>query len=520
MKSLNLPALEAALNLLPIRFAGPGGVAVVVHEGKEVASRVWGYASLETHARMTRRTRLPICSISKQFTCGSILGEFGGTEALEAVLPDFLPNFEGRRPTVRQLCDNQSWLRDYWAMTVLEGARAEQTFRREDALPMVAAIRGGHFHPGAGYSYCNCNYRILAELATAVSGKALEDLCRRHIWEPAGMATAVLAADTRHPVDSVTGYEGNDAVGFLAADNGVYWTGDAGISASLDDMLAYERWIDATREDENSIYRRISAKPRFADGSAARYGFGLAHDEISGLAVTGHGGALRGFRAHRLNARNERISVVVMFNHEADAHGAAVGLFRAGLGLAQPAGEAVASDWKGQWLCPTTGLLARLEPQGDMAKLRFATSPETLFQTAEGRLESTDTIVERNGEALRMRRLRDNLDTIMHPVPVVEMADAGEIAGDYVCAETGANLRIETHGGAAFVLFSGRFGEGRMEPVHPAGPDIWLVRTRRSMDAPAPGDWTLHISRDSSGRVSGAMLGCWLARKLDYRRAA
>lgn len=518
MTLLNIPALQAALDVLPIRFSGPGGVAIVVHEGVEVASRVWGYASLEEHARMTRQTRLPICSISKQFTCGSILGEFGDISALDDALPGFLPNLEGQFPTVRQLCDNQSGLRDYWAMTVVEGARAEQTFAREDAVPMVAAIRSGHFQPGYGYSYCNCNYRILPELVNAVSGQSLEDLYRRHIWGPAGMHTAVLTADTRNPADSVTGYEGNDAVGFFAADNGVFWIGDAGISASLDDMLAYERWIDATREDESSIYRRISAQPFFADGTPARYGFGLAHEVISGVSVTGHGGALRGFRAHRLNARDERTSVVVLFNHEADAHGAAVALLRAALGLPEPAGAPVGSGWYGQWLCAETGLLARIEAHGDKAVLHFATGPQTLFQTGEDRLESEDTIVERDGERLRMRRLQDNLDTVMHPVPAVQVADAGDIAGEYHCAETGTTMRIEAHGGAVFALFGGRLGEGRMEPVHPAAHDVWLVRTRRAMDAPAPGDWTLQVQRALGGKVSGVMLGCWLARRIEYQK--
>ena len=40
------------------------------------------------------------------------------------------------------------------------------------------------------------------------------------------------------------------------------------------------------------------------------------------------------------------------------------------------------------------------------------------------------------------------------------------------------------------------------------------------MDAPAPGDWTLRVRRDGNGKAAGLTLGCWLARGIDYTRAA
>ena len=60
---------------------------------------------------------------------------------------------------------------------------------------------------------------------------------------------------------------------------------------------------------------------------------------------------------------------------------------------------------------------------------------------------------------------------------------------------------------------------GGVAPVRPAGRDVWLLRPRRSMDAPAPGDWTLQIRRDARGAVRGLTLGCWLARGLEFTRS-
>ena len=58
-----------------------------------------------------------------------------------------------------------------------------------------------------------------------------------------------------------------------------------------------------------------------------------------------------------------------------------------------------------------------------------------------------------------------------------------------------------------------------MHPVHPVGEDVWRLSCRRSMDAPAPGDWTILVHRDDAGAVSGLTLGCWLARKIAYSKA-
>lgn len=517
MTKIDLAALRAALDALPKAYPGPGGVAGVMQDGKVIAARAWGYANVDTAQPMTSGTRLPICSISKQFTCQVLLAGGDDPALLDGKVAQFLPAFTDPLPTVRQLCDNQSGLRDYWALTVLHGAFAEQPFRREDALPLIARMKTGHFPPGTQYSYCNCNFRIVSELIEAETDQPLEALYRRHIWGPAGMKTAVLTADTAHPEDGVVGYEGSDATGFFPAANGVYWIGDAGISASLDDMLAYEGWIDATRDDTSSLYRRVSVPPTFADGSPASYGFGLSHETIGGLACTGHGGALRGFRAQRFNARAARLSVVVMFNHEASAHAAAEALILAALSAPPPAPAPIPEGWDGQWLAPN-GLLARLESGRRAARLSYATGDETLTLTANGVLTAPGVVLEQGAQGMTMTRTGDNSCVTLVPLPIVDSADGAEIAGHYRSAELDAELEIVARGGGVYARFSGMLGRGRMERMVPYGPGVWALATRRSMDAPAPGDWTVTVVREG-GEVKGLMLGCWLAREVTYQRA-
>lgn len=468
---------------------------------------------------MTSTTRLPICSISKQFTCGVLLDKFGDFAKLDGRVGAFLPAYQDRIPTVTDLCHNQSGLRDYWALTVLQGASAEQTFRREDALPLIAQMRTGQFEPGTRYSYCNANFRMLSEMIESETGASLEQLYREAIWDPACMETALLRSDTRRPADDVVGYEGTEETGYFPANNGIFWVGDAGISASLNDMLAYEAWIDATRDNAEGLYRRLSRRPNFRGGGPASYGYGLAHGEVAGAKVTGHAGALRGFRAYRMHAAAERISVVVLFNHDTDFFGAAASLLKAALGRDDPALAPMPDGWEGQWICGETGLLARLTSDRYGATLRYATFADRLTAQPDGSLASATASLVRDGANLTMRRADENLVVTLEPL-TASTGSGDEIDGRYESIELGATMVIEARDGGVYAGFEGMLGRGPMERVHPAGPDVWVVATRRSMDAPAPGDWTLRVRRDAAGRATGATLGCWLARGIEYARTA
>jgi D-aminopeptidase len=53
--------------------------------------------------------------------------------------------------------------------------------------------------------------------------------------------------------------------------------------------------------------------------------------------------------------------------------------------------------------------------------------------------------------------------------------------------------------------------------MYPVAADVWIIPTRRSMDASPPGDWTVRVRREG-GAITGLTLGCWLARGILYQR--
>ncbi len=512
--------LDRVLATLPRAYPGPGGAVAVLRDGETLVRHAWGWANAERRIAFTPRTLFRMCSITKQFTCSVLLDAFPDLSVLDDDVRARLPLLEQPAPAALHLCHNQSGMRDYWAVAMLHGSPVEAPFGDTEAARIVAGTRTLQFAPGTRYSYVNQNFRMLSEIVQERTGRSFSELLRSRIFERAGMAGAVLAADTRAMPDGTEGYEGTPERGFRAAENRVLWTGDAGLGASLDDMIAWERHIDATRDDPDALYSRLSAPVRFADGAPAAYGFGLQRATEFGRKVTGHGGALRGWRSHRMYVPSERVSVVVMFNHLTDAHEAAVDLLAAVLGEDRPPPAAPVAEpsWFGAYVEPETGLAVRIDTAADgKARLRFGHAAEGIVVQPDGLAHSASGSVRLRpvGDGLWMDRPFENQSSRLRRNAGVPTTD---IAGRYRCAELDADLTVTNAGGTLYGGFSGFLGQGRMELLEPVGPDVWALPCPRALDHTPPGDWTLAFQRDGGGSITGVELGCWLARRLPYVR--
>ncbi|HME21545.1 MAG TPA: D-aminopeptidase [Acetobacteraceae bacterium] len=519
MTSTLTTRLDRIVETLPRAYPGPGGAIAALRDGEVLLRHAWGWANAERRIPFTPRSLFRMCSITKQFTCAVVVDAFPDPSVLDADVRACLPHLEQPAPTALHLCHNQSGLRDYWAVAMLHGSPAEAPFGDAEAARVIGGTRTLHFAPGTRHSYVNQNFRLLCDIVQDRTGRGFAELLRTSVFERAGMATAFLAADTRAMPDGTEGYEGTPASGFRRAENRILWTGDAGLGASLDDMIAWERHIDATRDDAGSLYRRLSAPVGFADGAPAVYGFGLNRGTELRRPVTAHGGALRGWRSHRIYVPSERVSVVVMFNHLADAHEAAVDVLAAVLGEERPppAVAAAPPDWLGAYTEPETGLAVRIDAPDGKLRLRYGHFPERLALHADGIASSDNGSVRLRptDSGLWMDRPHENQTSHLRPI---DSAPAKDVAGRYRSAELDAELTVIDAGGVLYGGFSGFLGQGRMETLGPVGGDVWVLPCPRALDHTPPGDWTLAFRRDASGKVSGVDVGCWLARRLAYDR--
>ncbi|WP_327754558.1 D-aminopeptidase (plasmid) [Sphingobium sp. SJ10-10] len=512
----NAAALDKAVRALTDGAGGLGGAVAVLDHGETIVRHSWGYANAERRIPFAPTTLFRICSITKQFTCALLLDTIGHPTELDGDIPSLLPNLRQAPPQTLHLCHNQSGLRDYWAVAMLQGASIDGVFGPAEAERQFRATRTLQFEPGTRYSYANQNFTLLGQMIEHRANRDFASLLAERIFEKVGMATAFVAADTRAMPDGTEGYEGSAVTGYIPAINRIRWVADAGLGASLDDMIAWERFIDGTNDQPDSLYKRLSGPVQFRNGSRAAYGFGLSHGTAFGRTYTGHGGALRGWRSFRMYVPSERISVVVLFNHMGNARAAALDLFAALVDGREADFRTAAPALIGDYIEPETKLLTRIADKGNgTISIQFDEDADMLFGAADGSASGGEVALRPTSEGLRMDRPREGQSSIISPLGGVAKRD---IAGRYRCEEFDATLLVADAGGRFYGAFSGPFGDGRMEAMTAIGSDVWTLACPRALDQPPPGDWTIIFDRGSDDRPRGMTLGCQIARQLWFER--
>ena len=552
--------IDHLVSTIPSQVRGVGGaIAVVQDDGNIVSQRAWGFANLERRLSMKTSTILPICSISKHMLClviadldrnptelmkkrqGDIWKQLD--DEMRKMLPQlFADGVQGgggkdRPLKVEDLFNMQSGIRDYWAMTVLWGARAEDPFSlANDAPRALERTKSFHFVPGSEFSYSNVNFHILGRTVENVSGHGLGQLLAERVFIPAGMKTAALSPNCMSLPLPITGYEGSEKTGYFPAVNGIEWQGDAGITASLEDMVAYEKYLHASWKDEKSNYHAIAKPATFNDGSPALYSHGLFHTETHGHKVISHTGGLRGFRLSRLHVPDKQLSVIVLLNHETDPTATSALMLKPLLNAPKEEVSTVtdpAKEWEGDFFNEEQARVISVEKgtgKDDRSMMvNYSGKPENLKLIDGHTVESTSMKASIDGDTLHLVKKLDGIDIGAKRIAAPSTKDtpsSTDYAGEYYCAESESTFTCFTASGGndcgaettMYGSFSGYLGNGPIHVMRYCGDDVWVLACPRSMDAPAPGEWTLVFHRDGGGKAKGVTIGCWLARRNEYVR--
>lgn len=532
--------IQTVIETVPTLYRGPGGAVAVLKDGEVAGEYVWGFADLDRRIPMTNQTQMPICSISKQFVCQLLFDlERKPTPAMTAkgedkdfweclskelaeMLPSELTSPKGNALKIADLCNMQSGLRDYWALTTLWGARTEGIFSlRDDAINICPRMKSFHFEPGTQFSYSNTNYYIVSRLIERISKQGLGTLLAERLFGPAGMSSASLCPNTFGHPQPCLGYEGDEEHGFRPAINRIEWAGDAGIVASLADMIAYEQYLDRSWSDPSSVYRKITEPQHYRDGSPANYGWGLLRFKIDDSDALGHGGGLRGFRSYRVHVPEKRLSVVVLLNYEAPANEASMHILKQVLNVAaeEPAPTVDPSpNWAGRFVDEHNQMGITISQKGQSeVSITYSRSSEPAKLVEAGQARSKTMVASIDGDSLCLQRFAEHAVVKARRLAKPDKPiDGSELLGEYHCAEIDSKLHCCGSAQSIFGWFEGFLGQGPAHLIRHLGEDVWLLADPRGMDAPAPGDWTLVFERDQGGAVTGVSVGCWLARRLDF----
>ena len=310
----------------------PGAAVAVLHEGRVVHLKGYGFGNIEAGSRITPGTTFRLASLTKQFTAAAVMllherGELEYDDPAARYLPEFSRHARG--VTVRHLLQHTSGLADYQAL-FLEAGAIETDYPRSaklgpsryepstrDALDLVCA-RPLRFAPGDEWEYSNSGYAALARLVETVSERPLPRFLEEHIFRPLGMGDSRLEGVALPEVPGDTLSYTRDDAGFRDIDytplNAIY--GQDGIYSTAEDLLKWFRALSGGGLLKTEALREAFASGALNVGAKCGYGFGWFVGNSLGLRRVAHTGSWAGYKHFVAHYPDQEFTALVLSNFD------------------------------------------------------------------------------------------------------------------------------------------------------------------------------------------------------------
>jgi CubicO group peptidase (beta-lactamase class C family) len=273
----------------------PGASVIVIHHGKVILSKGYGFANIQKKEPNSPVTVFRLGSITKQFTSMAIL----------------------------QLYDKKMLQLDDYADKYFPGTKNGAKITIKNLLTHTSGIKESldadlAFTPGAQISYSNTGYNLLGKIIEKVSGMPYEKYLQKNIFKPLGMNNT----GYEHPNKRIM----NRASGYIVNDNGSYADmGESDVSGAFaagalystaEDMYKWDQALYTEKLIKTSTMNQAFSQAILNDGSTIKYGFGWMVSQMGGLKEIGHGGDITGFNSYIARYPDEQFTVIVLSNIE------------------------------------------------------------------------------------------------------------------------------------------------------------------------------------------------------------
>jgi D-alanyl-D-alanine carboxypeptidase len=290
-------------------------VALMI-DGKMVLAKGYGRASLDG-TPATAETPFAIGSVTKQFTCASILklADAGKLRVTDKVAKYYPGLTRADDITILDLMNHTSGYRDCYPLDFVDRPMAAPI--EADELIRRFAGRPLDFEPGSRYSYSNTGFIILGRIVEKVSGQPFGRFLAERIFVPLGLRHTFYEPDVNTPslAKGYTSFASNDPE--QATPEGKGWTAAAGaIWSTGSDLAAWDLALMTGKVLEPSSYALMTRARDLTDGRASQYGCGLRLWSRSGRSVLWHGGAVAGFAAVNFAVPGTRSAAVLLSNFD------------------------------------------------------------------------------------------------------------------------------------------------------------------------------------------------------------
>ncbi len=188
------------------------GAVLVIHEGKVLLRKGYGYANLEHLVANKPETKFEIASLTKAFTAFAAyeLSREGKLNLDASVCTYVVRCPPAWQPvTVASLIHHRSGIPDYEESLEMGSPEYVASLTQPQTVPAMldwARARPLAFVPGTEFAYSNTAYLLLGTILETVSGQRYEDLLRERVFVPFGMTSTSHIDRKRVERDRAEGY--------------------------------------------------------------------------------------------------------------------------------------------------------------------------------------------------------------------------------------------------------------------------------------------------------------------------
>ncbi|MBL4639813.1 MAG: beta-lactamase family protein [Kordiimonadaceae bacterium] len=319
---VNQAAIDALVSKSMEEKRIPGVAISVMHKGKMIFAKGYGYANLEHKVKIMPKTLFQSASVGKMFTSSLILLlEQDGKLSLDDKILKHFPNGPKtwENITIRNLMMHRSGIPDF-AEDFFGEAGLRKDFNHDELMSHIYTMPL-IFAPNTQFSYSNAAYAMLGILVEKLTGKPYGDMLNTRVFGPAGMKNS--------QVNDIHQIIPHRSQGYIIRDEKLlrdYYvsptlsqTADGSLLFNVLDMAAWDNALFYA----NSVLPAKTASEMwkrrpFSDATAQKsgYGYGWGISEVRGHKVYSHSGGWQGFSTYYIHIPAKDLSVVVLANLE------------------------------------------------------------------------------------------------------------------------------------------------------------------------------------------------------------
>lgn len=304
----------------------------IVHNGKLVYKRGFGFADVESQESATPDTCYRIASISKTFTAVAIMQLVEqGKLNLDDKVHTHLPWFDAKT----KLADSRSiTIRHLLSHTAGIFRDGNTPHWETDNFPDAAGLRKSIskaivFENLTKFKYSNFGFALLGEIIKKVSGVPYDEYVNTHIIKKLGLEKTAPDLTTESEKWLAKGYSrpipNKEREAFRHAKTKAY----APATGFLSNVFDLAKYISALSLKDKNAYQLVSRESKkemmkeyWATGEEGEsYGLGCAISKIENREIVGHGGSFAGFLTKIGFDVEEDIGVIVLSNSNDNSAG-------------------------------------------------------------------------------------------------------------------------------------------------------------------------------------------------------